>query len=194
MAELIAVKAPNQRGVGDSCVYHTTDERWTEGLVNHVFIKCQYRYYCRPLWNGGRSTYTAKRELRALLALKAAGVNVPVVVSYQETNDRAMLVTGAIANALPLDVALRTSPECERSILTATAWSIRQLHRAGWTHGALYPWHLLVRMEPYCQVFLVDLEKAKRNRRSRSDLRRLTRYLTLPKKTLVFFLEAYAKA
>ena len=194
MSELVAVKAPNYRGVGESRVYHSTNERWTEGLVKQVFVKRQHHYDCHPLWNGCRSTPMAKRELRALLALRSAGVNVPVVVSYWESDHGATLVTGAIPNALPLNVALQTYPESANCILTTTASAIAHLHRAGWIHGALYPCHLLVQMETQCRVFMIDLEKAKRSRRTGRDLKRLIRYLPMRPEAEKTFLGAHASA
>jgi len=170
------LKEPNVRGTGTSTVHTSAGTSWPEIGNNAVVTKVQSEYFCRPLWNWGRRTPLVRREHRALLACRAAGVHVPLVVDYRETPAGAELVTTLIPDALNLEVALERYPAERSRILYAVGCEIGKLHRARWTHGALYGAHILVCPEYDFRVYLIDLEKGRRSLRARRDLARFQRH------------------
>ena len=171
------LKEPNLRGTGTgtSTVERSSGAPWPESGGNDVVIKVQTGYYCRPLWNWCRLTPVAGRERRALLACRAAGVHVPRVIAYHERADGAELVTSLIPDALHLDAALERFSAQRAQILFNAGGEIGKLHRAGWTHGALYGEHLLVCPDRDFRVYLIDLEKGRRSLKAGRDLARFQR-------------------
>lgn len=172
-----ALKPPNIRGPGWSKVVTTSPSSFQNLSTRSVVVKTQYEYYCRPIWNAFRKTPLIHREMRALLALMRAGVAVPAVLAYEETPGQSSLTTTFIDNAASFDAAL-IAPGADRlRIIGSVARAIAHLHNTRWTHGALYPGHLLVvnaNTEP--TVYFVDLEKAKKWGSVSRDLRRFARY------------------
>ncbi len=170
------VKPPQSRGgKGVSAVYLEPAARWGSG-TGRVYVKRQEGYFCRPAWRAFRRTPTLRRELRGLIACGRLEVPVPAVVAYREDGLRAELVLQEVPGALPLDQALDRHGRDRAAILDDLATVIARLHRGGWTHGALYPDHILVR-DRVLDVVLIDLEKARRSRlRRRSDLDRFWRH------------------
>jgi tRNA A-37 threonylcarbamoyl transferase component Bud32 len=169
------LKEPNVRGQGTSTIRRDSGDRWPEIGVTDVIVKIQNGYYCRPLWNFCRRTPLAGRERRALLGCRAAGVHVPLVIDYRPFDDGAELVTTAIPDALHLDVALERYPAERANILYSAGSEVGKMHRARWTHGALYREHFLVCPEFDFRVYLVDLEKGRRSMRAGRDLARFER-------------------
>ncbi len=169
------VKPPQSRdGKGSSAVYLQAAEAWG-GSSGRVYVKRQESYFCRPAWRAFRRTPTLRRELRGLAACRDLGVPVPAVVAYREDGPRAELVLEEIAGALPLDRALGGAAACRDAIIDGLATVVARLHKGGWTHGALYPEHILA--SPDGGVVLIDLEKARRSCfRRRSDLDRFRRH------------------
>ncbi len=173
----VLVKAPqSRRGRGVSTVHLEPASRWGGG-EGRVYVKRQSGYYCRPPWRGFRRTPTLRRELRGLAACRNLGIPAPRVVSYRQWNGDAELVLAEV-EGLPLDQALERCSAAERAAIVGNVASlIGRLHRAGWTHGALYPHHILVGAAPDHRVAFIDLEKARRNPlRRRSDLARFWRH------------------
>ena len=190
-AELI--KPPQHRGRGISTVYVDDRRNW-DGQTGRVYVKRQHRYTCRPAWRGFRSTPTFARELRALTACSAFGLNIPEVIDYTQRGASAQLVIGEVKDAQSLFAALLNPAPDRRTIISNVARCISRLHTHGWTHGALNQEHILV--QPDAKIALIDFEKARHNPRGiTADLERVWRrnpYLTVEDRQL--FEEAYASA
>jgi tRNA A-37 threonylcarbamoyl transferase component Bud32 len=170
------LKSPNVRGRGISTVRRESGDAWPEIGGNDVIVKVQRGYDCRPLWNWGRRTPVALRERRALLGCRAAGVHVPLVLDYRQTEGGVELTTTVVPDALTLDVALERHPDRRSRILANAGREIGKLHRARWTHGALYCDHILVCPHRDFRAYLIDLEKGRRSLRADRDLARFERY------------------
>ena len=174
------LKEPNVRGEGWSKAAVVSPAPSQNLSTSRVVVKTQHQYFCRPLWNAFRKTPLVRREFRAINALVQKGVAVPLVISYEESDEEACLVTTFVENSQALDAAL-TAPDAKRGpVVTSVAQAIARLHRAGWTHGALYPDHLLVvnaSSEPV--TYLIDLEKARKWGSVKRDMKRFSRYRTL---------------
>lgn len=168
-----------RRGPGSSQVYLESGEIWGTAS-GRVYVKRQHAYTCRPIWRLFLKTPTLRREVRALACCRQLGIRVPRVVLYREEGEYAQLVVEEIDGALPLDRALN-EPGADRVAIVANVASvIGSLHGAGWSHGALYPDHILVGLGPDYKVTLIDLEKARQSRFNRRvDLNRFWRYHTM---------------
>jgi len=190
------VKPVNVRGEGHSIVFESSIATWTKGLVPRVIVKQQWEYMYRPVWNLGRSTPTVRNELRALSAFQRLGISVPSVVSYLEDGARAELVTVKIPQAVSMTVAMHDCPELAERIAISVALQLRRMHEHAWVHGALYPEHILVnqlRCGTAPQVFLIDLEKAKRSNKTKPDMERFWRYARFPNAEIAYcFEQAYS--
>jgi hypothetical protein len=82
-----------------------------------------------------------------------------------------------VPDAQPLDVALSAPGTDRNAILRCAARIIGRLHNAGWSHGALYPHHILITCSKGASATLIDLEKARRNPLKRAkDLQRFWRH------------------
>jgi tRNA A-37 threonylcarbamoyl transferase component Bud32 len=175
------LKEPNVRGPGTSTVRRGPGGAWPAAGGAEVVSKVQTDYSCRPLWNWGRRTPLVARERRALLGCSQAGVHVPAVVEYREVSRGAELITTFIPDALNLDVAVERFPAQRAKIFGSAGLEIGKLHKARWTHGALYSTHILVCPESAFRIYLIDLEKGRRSLRAARDLDRFerhNRYLT----------------
>jgi tRNA A-37 threonylcarbamoyl transferase component Bud32 len=176
----VLIKAPQKRAQhGMSAVFLESAATW-HASGEHVYVKRQDDYWCRPPWRLFRRTPTLRRELRGLSACRRLGVPVPEVVHYHEAGLKAELVLMEVRDALPLDEAL-TAPAADRpAIVDRVACTVARLHRGGWSHGALYPSHVLVGTAPDYPVTLIDLEKARHTRlRRRNDLERFWRHTAM---------------
>ena len=180
MAETSNLVKPPQyrRGSGASEVRIEDGASW--GLPGvRVYVKRQQNYTCRPAWRLWRRTPTLRRELRALEACRALGFDVPTVVHFRQQGLDAELAIGEITGALPLQAALAQAGADAPEVLGRVGRTIARLHDAGWSHGALYSDHILVRPGRHGEVFLIDFEKARRSRRlAAADLERLLRRST----------------
>lgn len=171
------VKPPqSRRGQGLSWVTVEPAADWQAGS-GRVFVKHQQGYWCRPIWRQFRRTPLLLRELRGLKACQRKGIEVPRIVDYQDDGIDSLLILVEVANAQPLDEALARTDADRGTIISRTAQLIGRLHRAGWSHGALYPQHILISRNDDCQATLIDLEKARRNPLKRgADLARFWRH------------------
>jgi tRNA A-37 threonylcarbamoyl transferase component Bud32 len=174
------VKPDQYRGTGVSSIAVESGDRWD---LPRVYVKRQTAYWCRPLWRIGRRTLVLEREVRGLNAFRALGVRVPRVLSFQKSEGQGELVLSEISDSQPLDqavgkdqaVAENQAGTGRREIIGNLARVVGTLHRGGWTHGALYPAHILVARDN--SIALIDLEKARRSFfRRRGDLDRLFRH------------------
>lgn len=195
------VKAPQQRrGRGFSVVFRAPGRLW-RAPCREVFVKTQRDYFCHPAYRLWLPTPTLAREVRALRACRAFGLDVPAVVFYREVSGTAELVTEAVDDALELDQALARREADRALIIGNCAHSIARLHRHGWVHGALGSEHVLVQPHARERVWLIDFEKARRARplarRSMADrdLRRLWRHVTnVTTAEIALFDECYRRA
>lgn len=167
---------------------------WRAGS-REVFVKTQRDYVCHPAYRLWLPTPTLAREVRALRACRAFGLDVPAVVFYREADGVAELVVEAIDGAVNLDDAL-TLPSADRErIIGNCAHSVALMHRNGWVHGALGSEHILVQPCANERVWLIDFEKARRSRlRPRRDLERLWRHVAnLTPVETALFVECYRR-
>ena len=180
MIPIAEVKPDQYRGAGVSSITIESGARWD---LPRVYVKRQTGYWCRPLWRLGRKTLLLEREVRGLNAFRVLGVQVPRTLSFEKSGNQGELVLSEIADSLPLDQALAREQAPDRGqgganrseIVRNLARVVGVLHRSSWTHGALYPAHILVGRDN--SIALIDLEKARRSFfRRRSDLERLFRY------------------
>jgi hypothetical protein len=122
----------------------------------------------------------AAHVARATMALKAAGFTAPPVLAHgtHRASGREMLVTVRAEGYGPIVTlaSLAGSYVNKRAILRALGAEIARLHRAGFVHGDLTPFNILiVRGEPPRFTFL-DHERTRRNfyiGRRRRQLRNL---------------------
>ena len=171
------VKPPqSRRGQGLSWVTVEPAVDWQAG-PGRVFVKHQQGYWCRPIWRLFRRTPLLLRELRGLRACQRMSVRVPEIVDYQDDGLCSTLILAEVSNSQPLDEALARHDADREAIISHVAQLIGGLHRAGWSHGALYPQHLLISRDDDRSVTLIDLEKARRNPFKRgADLARFWRH------------------
>lgn len=163
----------SRRGRGSSFV--TVSQPPAGG--DRLFTKHQSDYWCRPVWRAFRRTPLLRRELRALRACARLGISVPVVLSYEDDGTQTRLQLAEVSQALPLDEALNAGTADRSAIISCTAQIIGALHHAGWSHGALYPHHILIDTRTGASATLIDLEKARRNPLKRGrDLQRFWRH------------------
>jgi tRNA A-37 threonylcarbamoyl transferase component Bud32 len=175
-------------------VFRASGRLW-RARTREVFVKTQRGYLCHPAYRLWLPTPTLSREVRALRACRAFGLDVPRVVFFREAQGTAELVTEAIDGALDLDHAL-TRPTADRErIIGNCARSIGLLHRNGWVHGALGSEHILVQPHAGERVWLIDFEKARRSRsRTCGDLERLWRHVQcVTEQESALFLECYRR-
>ncbi|MEQ8860534.1 MAG: lipopolysaccharide kinase InaA family protein [Pseudomonadales bacterium] len=170
------VKPAQRRGRdGLSTICIEPAQAWNAG-EGRVYVKRQQAYWCRPPWRLYRRTPMLRRELRGLEACRRHGIGVPRVVTYRERGSLSELVLEEVQSATPFDEALAAAPERDL-VVREVAAAIGRLHGGGWTHGALYPAHILVGAPPDHAVTLIDLEKARHNPlRRHADLARFWRY------------------
>jgi len=157
----------------------------------------------RYLFRQPREEYAA----RIVDELTASGINAPPVLLYgRETATRCGIIATARAQGEVLPMALRmTGAEGlphKRALLRALGEEIARLHRAGFVHGDLTPYNVIVeRGEPPRFVF-IDNERTHRAPiagRMRSRLRNLVQLgrfelLGLTRADRVRVLRAYADA
>lgn len=162
-------------GIGFSVIHRDDGKAWNV-TDEHVFVKTQYRYYCRPLSRLGLRMPMLKRELIALRKCHQLGIDVPRVILYRELGDMTELVISGIAGSYPLNEALAL-PDADRNLIVEnTARVVGLLHRHGWTHGALGNDHVLVQPDQQSTVNLIDLEKSRPGKwRIKKDLARFLR-------------------
>jgi len=181
-------------GIGFSVIHRDQGQAWNVA-EEHVFVKTQYRYYCRPLSRLGLRMPMLRRELIALRKCQQIGVDVPRVLFYRELGDMTELVISAISASYPLNEALDLPGADRNLIVENTARVVGSLHRHGWTHGALGNDHVLVQPDQHSRVNLIDLEKARPGRwRIKKDLARFLRNTACftPAET-EHFLDCYAR-
>ena len=96
--------------------------------------------------------------MRGLNAFRKLGVQVPRILSFHTLDNNAELVISEVSGVRPLDQALAENEVNRADIVRNLARVIASIHRRGWTHGALYPAHILVG-EADNRITLIDLER-----------------------------------
>ncbi len=116
-------------------------------------------------------------------------------------HQRAVLVTEALTDFVPLDTLLETwflhaSLQEKNSLIMRIATEIRRFHDVGLVHRALYPKHIFLKLtDAQAEVALIDLEKARFSwlgwYRAFFDLAALNRHTVGLRRTqrLKFFME-----
>jgi tRNA A-37 threonylcarbamoyl transferase component Bud32 len=114
----------------------------------------------------GRSP--ARREWRALELLHEKGVPVPRPRGWGRLPSGDEVVVSNFLDGERLGDRFRDAmPEVRRQLVNALARTIQKLHRSDYRHGDLHLGNLWVRGD---EVYLLDLESARRRRHSRERL------------------------
>lgn len=159
---------PNERRGGWSGVGRLALKD-NDGSVLHVFVKKQQNHGRRTLKHPIRGEPTFRREYDNLQFLARHQFTAPLVIYYgeDEASKRAVLVTIALSQYLPLDEfsVSNTYAELAKSgkaaFIETLAKNIRRLHDLGMVHRALYPKHIFVNTENTSKIAVIDLEKAR---------------------------------
>ena len=178
-----ALDAPNRRGAGTSSVARVDPGAWPlGGIAQHIYLKRQQAFFCRPAWNTFRRTPTLRRERRFLERAREVGLDVPRIVYYGEgSGDRAILAVEEVGGAVDLAQALARADGAERArIVERVGDALATLHSARIRHGALYPKHILIGSTEPFRVTVIDFEKGRgalsASRAAVRDLDRLARH------------------
>jgi len=138
-----------------------------------VFVKKQQNHGRRTLLHPIKGEPTFRREFERLTFLAQHQFAAPQVVFYAESNkkglQRAILITEALTDYVPLDVITKTCVtkvgatfEMQRHLLDSVASAVRQFHVLGLVHRALYPKHIFIKdAQTQPRVAVIDLEKAR---------------------------------
>jgi tRNA A-37 threonylcarbamoyl transferase component Bud32 len=165
----------SRHGRGWSVVRREDGQRW--GVKGKVYVKTQSGYFTHPVMRAGWPTPTLTVEYNALSTLSRLGIHVPEIVDYRVEDTVIELTIREVADAEPLDEFLQGTADVERKdqAVRNLAQQIRNLHTAGWVHGALGNCHILIQKQDL-NVVLIDFEKARWNPLRRySDLERFWR-------------------
>jgi tRNA A-37 threonylcarbamoyl transferase component Bud32 len=111
----------------------------------------------------GRSP--ARREWRALSALRAAGAPVPEPLALGVLDGGDALLVLRFVEARPLAEALADPPPLRRATLRGVGEAVALLHRAGFVHGDLHQGNVLVGRDG---PVILDLQEARRCRAART--------------------------
>jgi len=140
--------------------------------VYPVFVKIQSNSIFRSYGNCYKPCPTFFREFTATYQAQQAGVNTPDIIYYGEKGLKAIFVTHSLEDHQSLDLVFPYQPTAIRhKILEQLGQNLCRLHKTRRAHLALFPKHVLVKIEnDTVDVRLIDFEKSKR---------RLTRYKAL---------------
>jgi hypothetical protein len=161
---------PNERRGGWSGVGQVILEVKSDVHLS-LFIKKQQNHGRTSLLHPIAGEPTFRREFARLQFLEKNQFGAPHVVFYAESNSdthqRAILMTQALTDFVPLDVLIDTwwqtaSRLQQLTLIKKIASEIRRFHDLGLSHRALYPKHIFVK-DAACnpQIAVIDLEKAR---------------------------------
>ncbi|HEY0562762.1 MAG TPA: lipopolysaccharide kinase InaA family protein [Methylophilus sp.] len=168
-------ETPNERRGGWSGVGRLNLDAHN-GAVTSLFVKKQQNHGRRTLLHPVVGEPTFRREFKRLQFLAQHQFTCPKVVMYGESQvnnqQRAVLVTEALTDFVPLDVLMDTwflsaSIAEKNSLMVRVATEIRRFHDLGLVHRALYPKHIFIKLSgiklsgAQPEVALIDLEKAR---------------------------------
>jgi 3-deoxy-D-manno-octulosonic acid kinase len=117
------------------------------------------KHVLRERWKARLGWSPARREERALRALRAAGVPVPEPLGLAEQPDGDVLLALGFVQGLPLVEALRAPFRERRALLRALGGAVAALHAAGLAHGDLHAGNVLATERG---PVLLDLQHARR--------------------------------
>ena len=141
-------------------------------LVKHFRVGSG-RHAARDRWKTTLGWAPARREWRALRAMRQAGIPVPAPWVLGTLSDGDHLLVMEHLPGTPLDQALRRDALDPRSHLAALGHIVARIHAAGWIHGDLHTGNLLYRDGDWA---LLDWQHARHTRSRdarRSDAARL---------------------
>lgn len=168
-------EAPNERrggwsGVGQ--IFLTTGilEKSSDQPLS-FFVKKQQNHGRRTLHHPFAGEPTFRREFERLQFLEKNQFGAPQVAFYAESNhdshQRAVLMTEALTDFLPLDTLIENwwpsaNYQQKTNLIKKIASEIKRFHQLGLSHRALYPKHIFVKnADNHPQIALIDLEKAR---------------------------------
>jgi tRNA A-37 threonylcarbamoyl transferase component Bud32 len=129
------------------------------------------RHAWRDAWKERLGLATARREWRAMVRMRAAGLPVPAPIAHVRVASGEHVVVMEWIDAAPLAAALGDPPQ-RRSLLAALGALVRRLHEAGWVHRDLHRENVLVARTG---LVLIDLQAARRSRAEGARVRDLGR-------------------
>jgi tRNA A-37 threonylcarbamoyl transferase component Bud32 len=129
------------------------------------------RHLWRDAWKEWLGLAAARREWRALVRLRAAGVPVPAPLAHVRIGSGEHVVFTEWIDAAPLGAALADAAQ-RRTLLAAVGSLVRTLHETGWVHRDLHRENILIaRGGPV----LIDLQAARRARSAGARIRDIGR-------------------
>lgn len=134
-----------------------------------VYIKKQQNHVSRSLWHPVRGEPTFAKEFKFMRYLTQHGVMTPQVVFFAQralhAGQQAILITENLEGFNALDQINRhgLSLTSQRKLIAKVAQAIRQMHRLGIQHRALYAKHIFVKpVDNSFAVAFIDFEKSRR--------------------------------
>lgn len=174
-------EAPNTTRGGWSGVVKTSLD--VDGQNLSVFIKRQDKHLTRTWLHCLSGIPTFQKEYANICRLRALTIPTLEPVYFARQGKKAILITKALDDFFSLDTLSNNdlSSTQRRSLLTAVAKVIRELHHYRLQHNCLYPKHIFVsQTDDGWEVRLIDLEKLRRCLRRKAaqirDLSSLSRH------------------
>lgn len=174
-------EAPNTTRGGWSGVVKTTLD--VDGQNLSVFIKRQDKHLTRTWLHCLSGIPTFQKEYANICRLRALTVPTLEPVYFATQGKKAILITKALDDFFSLDTLSKNdlSSTQRRSLLTAVANVIHDMHQHRLQHNCLYPKHIFVsQTDDGWEVRLIDLEKLRRCLRRKAaqirDLSSLSRH------------------
>ncbi len=133
-------------------------------LVKHFRVGSG-RHELRDSWKTSLGRAPAKREWRALRAMRRAGLPVPEPWVLGTLPDGDHVLVMEHLPGTPLDHALRRDAVDPRAGLAALGALVARIHAAGWVHGDLHVGNLLLDEGRWA---LLDWQHARRSRSRRA--------------------------
>ena len=184
---------------------------WSGVVTTHlpaygtVFIKRQANYFKNCLRHPIRGELSLQKEYRNILRLKNYGMPTLNVcyfdTAYLDKKWCGILITTALNQYLNLNEWIQIYPKEWPQLQATLIKQLATLHQHHWSHGALYPKHILVKKifsEQTIDLRLIDLENmhhlSSKLWCAFKDLNKLNRYSEgISIKKRLKFLKAYLK-
>jgi tRNA A-37 threonylcarbamoyl transferase component Bud32 len=138
-------------------------------FVKHYLASDRHAF--RDAWKEWLGLSTARREWRALVRLRLAGLPVPAPLAHVRLTSGEHVVVMEWIDAVPLAAALADAKQ-RRPLLAALGGLVHKLHGAGWVHRDLHRENVLVADG---SLVLIDLQAARRSRSHAARIRDLGR-------------------
>lgn len=190
-------EAPNIRRGGWSGVIRQAVNTNT-GAVD-AFIKRQENHLSKTWLHPFKGEATFSKEYRNILRLTKKNIPTLKPLFFEQQGMKAILVTKALNDYQPLDIASRKLDRLQkRALLTQVAKNLRLMHQHHFQHNCLYPKHIFVKyVNGEWRVRFIDLEKLKwqlfKTRAIHRDLITLYRHSVgnWSEKDRIFFFRTY---